>query len=60
MSDKVKTSLDTPAGYNGQAPPSASDLKAPTKIYPASSNLGKNAPKVMEGPGERGRGGYQK
>lgn len=48
---KVKTDIETPAGYNGGKGPGDA-LKMPTKHYPASGSLGKGMGKgsSIEGP----------
>jgi hypothetical protein len=48
-----KSGIVGPAGYNGGSGPSGDALQAPTKIYPNSSTIGKNASKdggFIEGP----------
>lgn len=55
MSDKSRSGLVEGPGagdYNGGTKPSSSDLKAPHKVYPESSKLGKGDRKsgLVEGP----------
>ena len=48
--DTTKSGIQGPAQYNGKSP---SNLEAPTKIYPSSSQIGKGASKdggFIEGP----------
>ena len=41
-----KNSIESPCeNYNGQKGPSASDLGAPTKVYPGSEKLGRSEQK---------------
>ena len=45
-----KSGITGPAGYNGKTP---SNIDSPTKIYPGSNSIGKNASKTggfIEGP----------
>lgn len=53
---------DGPAGKNAGNEPSKSDLALPTKIYPASSKLGRGelGKDIIEGPGCEGKGGYHR
>jgi len=52
---KVKTDLETPAGYNGGHGPGDA-LKLPTKHYPDSSKLPYGKETTIEGPCKEDKG----
>ena len=53
MSEPAKPksgAIEGPAGYNGGNAPTSAELKAPVKVYPASSKIGHTRGNAVEGP----------